>query len=519
VKRILIIILGVWSVISYAQETINPDGYNVFYYPGGQKSSEGNLREGKPDGFWITYYPSGMKKSEGKRNNFLLDSLWNFYNQFGDTTEKISYLMGKKNGYSLTYSYNKTVNSDKRGVLISKELYVNDNREGRSYYFTNNGKLKEIVNYREGKRNGISLEFARDSLVTAYRMFVNDIMVENERVNRNDTNKWRQGVWKDFFEDGRLKKEAYYRNDTLDGLYKEFNEKGNLIVSMIYEKGKIKEYAASDEESIEMKNEYDDLGNLLYSGPFKKGKAIGVHRWYDGKGAVVSSRQYDDNGILIGSGIIDDQGRKQGNWEYYYESAEVKGKGRYTNNQKTGKWIYFYKNGKLMQEGTFKGDLPEGTWKWYYPDAALLREEEYLAGKEDGTMAEYNQLGEIITQGDFVEGEKEGKWIYKVGDHSEEGNFITGLRDGIWKYFYGNGNIEFEGNYIQGNADGKHKYFYETGELMEERIFSMGLREKTWKKYDKVGNVILSITYQDDAEVKINGVKIDLPLPDKKIIK
>ncbi|NMB73291.1 MAG: hypothetical protein GYA22_14215, partial [Bacteroidales bacterium] len=122
--------------------------YTVLYYPNGTKASEGYMRDGQPDGFWIAYYPNGVKKSEGNRKNFLLDSIWVFYNQLGDTAEKISYVLGKKNGYSLRYGYaNDRVGKD-RLVLVAKELYINDVKEGTSFYYDKQGRLKEMVRYR-----------------------------------------------------------------------------------------------------------------------------------------------------------------------------------------------------------------------------------------------------------------------------------------------------------------------------------------------------------------------------------
>ena len=46
---------------------------------------------------------TGIKKSEGKYTNFQLDSIWVFFDQAGDTVEKINYLFGKRNGYSYKY--------------------------------------------------------------------------------------------------------------------------------------------------------------------------------------------------------------------------------------------------------------------------------------------------------------------------------------------------------------------------------------------------------------------------------
>ena len=100
---IIIVIAFTWN-LSHAQvNQVIQDGYQVFKYPNGAVSSEGLFKNGKPEGFWKSYYVTGVKKSEGKRTNFLLDSIWIFYDQAGDTIEKISYLFGKKNGYYCKY--------------------------------------------------------------------------------------------------------------------------------------------------------------------------------------------------------------------------------------------------------------------------------------------------------------------------------------------------------------------------------------------------------------------------------
>ena len=66
-------------------------------------SSEGFMQNDKPDGYWKTYYPSAVLKSEGNRVNHLLDSTWVFYKETGDTLQKVSYVLGKRNGYTTGY--------------------------------------------------------------------------------------------------------------------------------------------------------------------------------------------------------------------------------------------------------------------------------------------------------------------------------------------------------------------------------------------------------------------------------
>ncbi|HSP88457.1 MAG TPA: hypothetical protein VLN45_10015, partial [Ignavibacteriaceae bacterium] len=106
----------VLAVILYAQDKVEPNGYNKFYYENGKLSSEGNMRNGKPDGYWKTYYENGILKSEGNRKDFELDSVWNFYNDTGIIILKITYLKGKKNGIRTTYQEDE----------IQEENFVND---------------------------------------------------------------------------------------------------------------------------------------------------------------------------------------------------------------------------------------------------------------------------------------------------------------------------------------------------------------------------------------------------------
>ena len=130
---------------------------------------------------------------------------------------------------------------------------------------------------------------------------------------------------------------------------------------------------------------------------------------------------------------------------------------------------------------------------------------------------EYDDTGKVITEGDFLDGEKEGEWTVAINDFSAKGKYTAGLRDGKWKYYYDDGTLMFDGNYIQGSPDGKHMYYYPSGQLKEEQYYISGIPVKNWKKYDEMGNLIVTITYENGKEYRINGVKIEFP-DDKTII-
>lgn len=139
------------------QEDNVEDGFVQFFYPNQQVSSEGTMKDGKPDGYWKTFYVTGVSKSQGIRTNYLLDSTWNFYNQTGDLTQRINYKIGEKSGYSISYSYRNPLNPG-QPTIITKELYVNGQKEGNSFYYHPTGELKLIVLYGGGKKHKTEIQ-------------------------------------------------------------------------------------------------------------------------------------------------------------------------------------------------------------------------------------------------------------------------------------------------------------------------------------------------------------------------
>jgi len=492
------------------------DGHNQFFYPNGQISSEGIIRNGKPDGYWKTYYVTGIIKSEGLRTNFQLDSTWVFYNQFGEIKEKINYKYGKRNGYTFIYNTDAS-----QPVVISKELYVNDKKEGKAYYYYPNGNLKEEISYVNGKKQGRGREYDEKGNVITIFEYHNNYLIARQRINRSDEQGRKQGTWMVFYPSGKVNKELNYLDDLLDGLYKEFNENGNLILSLKYKQGKIVEdqNKSALEENIDFRREINEKGILISSGSYLKEVPIGIHRYYNDQGKVINSKIYSDSGNVMSEGIVDETGSKEGEWKDYYSTGELRSAGIYRNNQQTGRWTFYYKNGRKEQEGSYLRGLYDGLWTWYYENGNIWREETYFNGKEDGESVEYDEEGNIITKGEYINGEKEGFWYYKVNDHIQEGNYQTGLRSGIWKYYYEDGILQFEGKFEQDQPHGRHNYYYPSGILSEERYYVRGIREKNWKKYDEEGQLEITITYKRDLEYRINGVKITLPKGSVQTIK
>jgi len=516
-KRLLIIFIMVYAGINITAQinvTIK-DGYHVFKYPNGAVSSEGVIKNGKPDGFWKSNYVTGIKKSEGRYTNFMLDSIWLFYDQVGDTTDKISYMLGKKNGYY--YKYKK---DPSKGLYIwSKELFAGDKKEGTAYVYFPDGKIKQTYIYNSGKKEGLSKEYDKNGSIITLFEYNNDFLISRERINRTDNKGLKQGEWKEFYPGGTIKTEKTYKDDQLHGYYKEYDKKGMLVLTMLYDNGAIVKSRVEDEPDIEIVNRHDSSGKLIYSGPYRDNVPVGVHREYGDDGKIKNAFIYNDNGLLLSEGIVDESGNLNGKWKDYYPDRRIKAEGSYNDNRRTGLWEFYNNSTKVEQTGSYNNGRPDGLWQWYYNDGSILREEEYFQGFRDGSYTEYSKEGSVIVTGQYSDGERNGFWKFTSGDYKEEGNYILGLKDGQWKSYYPDGTLKYRGNYVQGNPDKQHLYYYESGRVKETQYYQMGIRQRTWKKYDDEGNTVLTITYRDDVEVSINGIKINLPESDIKLIK
>jgi uncharacterized protein len=503
-------------LFSSAQENgETKDGYKVYKYPNGSVSGEGLIKAGKPEGFWKSYYVTGVKKSEGRRTNFMLDSIWVFYDQAGDTTEKISYLLDKKNGWYLKYKKDAV-----KGTYIwSKELFSADKKEGTAFIFFPDGKIQQTISYNSGKKEGLSKEYDKNGNLITLLEYNNDYLVSRERINNIDSKGQKQGIWKDFYPNGSIKSERTYKNDLLHGYYKEYDFRGKLTVTMLYENGAIVKSRVEDEPDIEIVDKHDQEGKLTYRGPFRNKIPVGIHREYGKDGKVTNAFKYNDNGLMLSEGIVDDAGNQNGKWKDYFPNGKIQAEGVYTDNRRAGVWKFYNESEKVEQTGSYNNGRPDGIWKWYYDDGKILREEEYFQGQRDGVYTEYSPAGEIIAQGKNTDGEKDGEWKFKTGDYSEEGKYVIGLKDGLWKAYYSNGKLKYKGNFVQGNPDGAQYSYYENGKLKEEQYYQMGIKEKTWKKYNEDGLPVIVIAYKLDQEVSINGVRIKLPESDSKLIK
>jgi len=465
------------------------------------------MKNGKPNGYWKTFYINGTKKSEGVRTNFQLDSLWNFYDNKGNITKKISYKNGKRNGYYINYKLVK--DSIEKNIAISKELYVNDLKQGVSYYYYNNGMLHTKVSYRDNLKNGSGIEYSEKSIIITLISYRNDVIIGKELINRYNSNNEKTGAWKEFYNSGKIKKEEYYKNGKLNGYMKSYSEKGELLSSQRYVKGKIYVEDKNETQKAIVKKTYHKNGIIKTEGAFLKNKPVGIHRKFSTKGNIIDSKTFSENSWVAAKGIVDKKEKKQGKWTYFYKNKNIKATGAYKDDKNIGKWKYYFENGNIEQKGQYNnnGELT-GEWIWYFENGNINKKEEFINNMNEGIFIEYDIDSNIINKGKYYNGYKTGEWIHSVGDDLQKGKYYEGKKTKVWKYYYKNDKIRAVGEYNDGYESGKFKYYYENGNLKMEGKYSAGQKHKTWRYFTEEGYLRTTIDYKFDKEIKIDGKNI-----------
>jgi antitoxin component YwqK of YwqJK toxin-antitoxin module len=306
-----------------------------------------------------------------------------------------------------------------------------------------------------------------------------------------------KGVWRYYFENGRLKLEAHLKNrnegdwtyyyesgekmkqgqlngQREEGYWQYFYENGVVQKQGDYLKGKKEgkwEYFFEDsvhkaevffENGEGLYREYYYQGTLKMEGPLMNGHSEGVWTYYYNKGGIKAK------GLEL-------DGKKNGHWAYHFTDGSKSSEGTYTNGKQQGSWLYYYQNGKIRTTGLVSQGNRQGEWMLFHDDGTIKGDVVYT--DDLGAYVEYYSNGQIR-----VEGQLEGT-----------------SREGLWNYYYESGNKE--GDCLFTNGVGSYEGFYPNGDLKAEGELDGNNKIGLWKLYDIDGKVVyLRTIYDEDPD-------------------
>ena len=170
---------------------------------------------------------------------------------------------------------------------------------------------------------------------------------------------------KEYYENGLLMSEGYYKNDVRVGKHFNYDEKGNITDEWIFSK---------TGERLSFKR-YHQNGNLAEDGNYKDDTRSGIWNYYDENGELHSSEEYKYEDILGGYDL--DQVIRITN---YYSDGSIKSKGDELAMGYHGEWIYYFSNGQIESQGEYLDGDKHLEWTYYNKDGSLKEILEYERG-------------------------------------------------------------------------------------------------------------------------------------------
>ncbi len=272
--------------------------------------------------------------------------------------------------------------------------------------------------------------------------------------------------------------------------------------------------------------EYDEKKNLMAQETWSAGRKNGPF-YYRNVGPMGNiSRGYFLNDSL--NGLI----------EGFYRKSEIpKYKIYYENGKRNGNSQTFFDNGKIEQEATFVNDIPDGIVVGYNRDGKVRSIKNYKMGVPDGIAYEFHITGcsgkemyfkmgvqdsmyrvfdaitcNVIEEGFFKMGKKHGLFIdYNAfGDTLKVAEYSEGVLNGRYEVYVEEWNdktkknelkVDTKGTYEFGTPVGKWKYGFSTHLQQREGSYENGVMVGTWMFYDNKGLPLMQYKYDAAGEI------------------
>ena len=415
------------------------------------------LKNSKLHGVQKSFNNKGILLSETEYNDGLLCGISKKYNNEGQLKEKKTYNCNlSKNSSWLDGAYAEYSNNK----LISKGNYANNLKEGKWLTYFGNGKPNKIATYKNGL------------IVGKYREYQSSgkIAVKANYIEINTNGKFesvKHGEYQTFFNNGDVTSEGNYDRGKKTGMWIDYNTNGSLNKETFYKNDKIHG----------IKNTYTYAGKLeLESQYYEEIEIEGKKLTNVYHGAKII---YGDNGMVKSKSFYN-YGKKEGNWQTYYNNGKLSEDASYKNNLTVGKKITYDESGLKVLENSYeiiKKDTieisvksgPEMRWQ----KGILVFETAYIKGKEQGARKSYYASGNLLSIQNFEDDMLKGESI----EYYENGN-IKSIRN-----YYPN----ISADNSKKNTDVGYAKFMDEEDKLTSKIY-----------YDSIGNIAARYIYNDN---------------------
>lgn len=261
----------------------------------------------------------------------------------------------------------------------------------------------------------------------------------------------KNGIFKIYDSEDRVKEEKSYKEGKLDGAHKTYYTNGKLEREVNYSEGK--------QNGKELAYDYD--GVLRREHIYKNGKQVGKqYTFLKGTYELYETQYYNESG------------QKDGEYSSIFTFGQPHVLGHYKNDLKDGRWTEIAESGDTIVIETYVNGKEEGLHVSYDSKTGVRSREFYLKGdRKDGLYREYNPENRELNY----------EVTYQYGRlHGKERRLVVDNRYDYWEistYVNGRQTGPFESRYVKNNR------VREVGEYQNAR------RIGRWKLYDIDGKL------------------------------
>jgi len=170
---------------------------------------------------------------------------------------------------------------------------------------------------------------------------------------------------------------------------------------------------------------YYSNNRVRYVGQFEHGKEVGVFKYFSASNSdnPIIIKKYHRNDDLAdvqfftSSGVIESKGmmrgkNREGKWLFYHANGKtVMSEENYKNGKLDGSYKTFYSNGKPTEITSYKNGLQHGNYKKYSIKGFLYQDFNYANGMLNGLATYFSRkTGDIIKKGPYKDDLRVGTW-------------------------------------------------------------------------------------------------------------
>jgi len=349
-------------------------GLYTFWYGNGQKHQERNYVDGVWEGPTTVWYENGQKKKVGVNKAGREHGQWSYWDRNGVKSKVVDFTDGKIDGDLVEFT--------KMGEEDGRRTYSNGRLQEEwsyEYEYYDNGELKTKKSFNNGVKIGLWTTWFNNGKKKEEGKWKNNQYMLLNRWNKNgkflvkdgkggwvskneDGSKKHKQMYEDgvltvdlsymqeYFDNGQLKSEKSYQNDSPDGDWYTWHRNGQ-----------------KQEQGLWKNDEYFLINRWSSTGKFlvENGDGGWVSRVADGRKKW--KKMYKD-------------GQLAGKWTYKYtehENGQIKSEVSYKNGIRDGAWIVWHENGQKKEEGLIRDGIESGEWTFWDEDGNITEIKKY----------------------------------------------------------------------------------------------------------------------------------------------